>query len=178
MNVRRFVRFNIAGLAGIGVQLATLALLLRVTQLPPTDSALLAVVAAIAHNFVWHLKWTWADRRIPACGAPAAFVRFAVSNGGVSLLGTSIGMPLLISAGLGPLPANLVTIAGSGMVNFGLASAFVFRSRRMGSDRTRAPVTPAHTVESLDTGRMVGIANRITPNAMTCNVPTTPNTLS
>jgi putative flippase GtrA len=142
VSIRRFLRFNTAGLAGIGVQLATLALLLRVTPLPPTYSALLAVVVAITHNFVWHLKWTWADRRIPPRAAPAAFVRFALSNGAVSLLGTSIGMPLLTGAGLGPFAANLVTIAGSGLVNFGLASAFVFGWPRMRSDSAPHPSRP------------------------------------
>jgi putative flippase GtrA len=81
------------------------------------------------HNFFWHWKWTWADRRIPARAAPAAFARFALSNGAVSLVGTALAMPLLTGAGVKPLAANLGAIAGCGILNFCLASAVAFRWR-------------------------------------------------
>ena len=63
--LRRWCVFNGIGLAGAAVQLAVLWMLLaaRVHYLPAT---LLAVEAALLHNFLWHERWTWSDR--PAAG--------------------------------------------------------------------------------------------------------------
>ena len=57
----RFWRFNAVGVLGFAVQLAVLALLVHggVHYLAATA---IAVEAAILHNFLWHERWTWADR--------------------------------------------------------------------------------------------------------------------
>ena len=56
--LRRWCVFNGIGLAGAAVQLAVLWMLLaaRVHYLPAT---ILAVEAALLHNFLWHERWTW-----------------------------------------------------------------------------------------------------------------------
>ncbi len=58
----RWIKFNAVGGIGIGVQLAALAILrswLRLDYLPATG---LAVEIAVIHNFLWHERFTWADR--------------------------------------------------------------------------------------------------------------------
>lgn len=122
----RFARFNVVGTVGVGVQLGTLALLtdgLGHGYLPAT---VVAVVSAIAHNFGWHVVWTWSDRR----GGPSLanrFARFVVANGAVSLVGNVILMAALVGgAGLEPIPANVVAIAICGLVNFWLGDRWVF----------------------------------------------------
>jgi hypothetical protein len=48
---------------GLGLQLLVLRLLATATTLPLQTSLMLAVETALLHNFVWHERWTWADRK-------------------------------------------------------------------------------------------------------------------
>jgi putative flippase GtrA len=127
----RFARFNAAGALGIGVQVAVLWALVRLLSMNYIVATAVGVCAAVAHNFVWHWRWTWADRRMPIVHVPGAFVRFAVTNGAVSLAGNVMLMWTLVTgAGLQPIAANLIAIAVCGLVNFWLADRLVFVSRR------------------------------------------------
>ena len=132
--LRRFLRFNAVGLAGVAVQLAALAVLVHVCGVPYRGATLLALAATLVHNFLWHVRWTWSDRGMDRRGWLVAFVRFVSGNGLVSALGAAALMPMFVEvAGLPPVPANAVTIAICGVLNYGLAS-FAF----IGSFRTAA----------------------------------------
>jgi putative flippase GtrA len=125
---RRWWRFNGVGLLGIGVQLAALWLFVRL-GVPYQLATVVAVAAAVTHNFGWHHAWTWGDRQ---SSAPAfrSFARFALGNGMVSLVGNTALMPILVGgAGLPVLPANALTIGACGLVNFWVADRLVFGSR-------------------------------------------------
>lgn len=127
----RFARFNAAGTLGIGVQVSVLWALVRLLGLNYIAATAIAVIAAVAHNFVWHWRWTWADRRMPIVHVPGAFARFAATNGAVSLVGNVILMWMLVTgAGLQPVVANLLAIGACGLVNFWLADRLVFVSPR------------------------------------------------
>jgi putative flippase GtrA len=59
----RFFRFNVVGAMGVAVQLASLTLLvsgLGVHYLPATA---IAIELSLLHNFLWHERWTWRERR-------------------------------------------------------------------------------------------------------------------
>ena len=128
MTIRHFIRFNVASFAGILVQLATLWLLTSRAGIHYQAATLLAVAAAILHNFVWHWRWTWADRALTRRGAAHAFGLFALTNGAVSLGVNLMAMPLLVAgAGLPPVQANLLAITGAGLANFYLADTVAFR---------------------------------------------------
>jgi len=127
----RFARFNAAGTLGIGVQIAVLWALVRLVSMNYIVATAVAVIAAVAHNFVWHWRWTWADRRMPIVHVPGAFVRFAATNGAVSLVGNVMLMWMLVTGtGLQPIIANLVAIGVCGLVNFWLSDRVVFVSPR------------------------------------------------
>jgi putative flippase GtrA len=124
---RTFARFNIVGALGIVVQLSTLAALTSVGQVSYLPATFVAVSAAIAHNFVWHMRWTWRERAGAFGRVDRAFARFALSNGAVSLFGNMAVMALLSGmAGLPPVPANVVAIAVTGLANFFVADRIVF----------------------------------------------------
>ena len=127
---QRFVRFNLVGALGIGVQLGVLRFLLTSVRTPIVVATVAAVLAAIVHNFAWHVLWTWRDRSIRGTGVPAAFARFALANGAVSLAGNVVIMTIL-AAGLGlpPLVANVIAIGVCGVVNFWVGDLFVFALR-------------------------------------------------
>lgn len=125
----RFIRFNAVGLLGFVLQLAVLAALVHggVHYLAAT---VIAVEAAILHNFVWHERWTWRDRT----SAPSARLRrlagFHVLNGTVSLGGNFLLMRLLVGAwGMPPLAANLIAVLACSLVNFWLGDRLVFSPR-------------------------------------------------
>jgi putative flippase GtrA len=122
----RFWRFNAVGLLGFAVQLGLLALLVQagVHYLAATA---LAVEAAILHNFLWHERWTWRDRPGAGLTRLARLARFHVVNGGVSLAGNMLLMPLLVGAGgLPVLAANGLAVLACAVVNFFGADRIVF----------------------------------------------------
>jgi putative flippase GtrA len=125
--LRRFARYNTVAALGIGVQLLTIAALIHTAGVNYVTATAAGVTTAVAHNFVWHVRWTWRDRtreRAPM----QAFVRFAMANGAVSLVGNIVVMTALVGlAGMPPVPANLVAIAACGLINFELGDRLVFR---------------------------------------------------
>ena len=137
--LRRWMRFNVVGVAGMLVQLVTLAGLNHIVPRHYLLNSLLAVETAILHNFVAHVHYTWRDRigRWSAwrdgCGRLAvlrSLWRFQVSNGAVSLAGNALLMKLLVGdAHLPVLVANLIAIAVCGLVNFWLGDAWAFAAR-------------------------------------------------
>jgi putative flippase GtrA len=123
----RFVRFNTVGAAGVGVQLVAVWLLADVAHVHYLLATPAAVGLAVVHNFIWHRRWTWYDRD-KAGGIFAAFVRFAVANGALSLAGNLGVMATLVSgAHAQPVVANGVAISVCGLLNFWLGDAVVFR---------------------------------------------------
>lgn len=91
---------------------------------PPMTSTVTGVVCALVHNFVWHRRWTWADRTNRSGRVVRTFMRFVAANGTVSVVGT-----LLLLPALEPVPvvaANVGAIGILGFVNFTLANRTVF----------------------------------------------------
>lgn len=124
---RRFVRFNAVGALGIGVQLAALWALTDLAGLPYIPATVVGVSLAIAHNFFWHLRWTWRDRAPSGSRAVRAFLSFVAANGAVSYGGNLVVMMALVSgAGVPVIPANLIAIAACGLLNFWLGDRLVF----------------------------------------------------
>jgi putative flippase GtrA len=124
---RRFLRFNAVGALGIGVQLATIWAMTDLAGVPYVVSTIVGVSLALAHNFYWHLRWTWGDRQLTGSRAAHALLSFVVANGVVSFGGNILIMIALVSGADVPvLPANLIAIAACGLVNFWLGDTVVF----------------------------------------------------
>ena len=88
----------------------------------------LAVETAVVHNFLWHERFTWADR---AGAGFARFLKFNLTTGLFSIAGNLALMKLL--AGLGHmnyLLANGLTIAACSVINFLVSDGFVFAAGR------------------------------------------------
>lgn len=125
--MKRWMAFNLVGLAGVGVQLAALALLTHAGW-PVLAATALAVESAILHNFAWHERWTWSDRRVKGAQRLARLGHFHLANGAVSLGGNLAVMFVLHTLGGVPvLAANLAAIAACGLVNFVASDRLVFR---------------------------------------------------
>jgi putative flippase GtrA len=124
----RWMKFNAVGGIGIVVQLAALALLRSVLKLDYLLATGLAVEIAVIHNFLWHERFTWADR--PAARPFRSLVRlvkFNASNGAVSIVGNLVLMRLLVGElGLNYVVSNLIAIVACSLLNFLLGDRFVF----------------------------------------------------
>jgi putative flippase GtrA len=123
---QRFVRFNLVSGLGIIVQLAVLGVLTRTGLVGYLVATAIAVATAVVHNFLWHRRWTWSDRR--GRGALSAFSAFAAVNGLISLATNLVVMMALVAgAGFPPIPSNLMAVAVAGLVNFWAGDRLVFR---------------------------------------------------
>ena len=112
----RWCRFNLVGGIGILVQFAVLVLLKSVMQFNYLASTVIAVEAAVLHNFVWHERFTWADRtkaalkrcatQKPSGATFRRLLRFHLGNGAVSIFGNLALMKLMVGLGTNELSAR------------------------------------------------------------------------
>ena len=127
MNVfLRWGKFNLVGAMGVAVQLAALALFNRWAAGHYLYASAAAIELTLLHNFVWHVHYTWRDRR-DSDTRLHQFVRFHLSNGLVSMAGNLALMRLLVDeARLPLLVSNLVAILCCSMANFCLGNNWAF----------------------------------------------------
>ncbi len=103
--IRRWLKFNIVGGIGIGVQLAALAIFRSLLHFAYLLATVVAVESALLHNFVWH------------------------DNGLTSTLGNLLLMRWLVGGmHMNYFAANVIAIAACSLVNFLLSDCFVFQA--------------------------------------------------
>ena len=133
----RASRFVWVGAGGFVVQALSLQAL-AAAGLPYPVATALAVEAAILHNFLWHERWTWADRT--ACGGAglkacsherlARFLRFNGSTAVISIAGNVALMGLFVGGFRLPLlPANLLAVLALSVLNYLSADRLVFATK-------------------------------------------------
>ena len=107
----RWLKFNLVGGMGIAVQLLMLVMLKTGLHLHYLAATALAVETAVVHNFLWHERFTWADR--PGAGF-ARFCKFNLTTGLFSIAGNLVLMKLLVGIGhVNYLMANGITITAT-----------------------------------------------------------------
>ena len=122
----RWMKFNIVGWIGIGVQLAVLTALKSGLRLNYLLATALAVEAAVIHNYLWHMRFTWADRGTGS--EMMRFLRFNLTTGLFSIAGNLVLMKLLVDVvHLQFLLANVLSIAACSLINFVASDQLVFR---------------------------------------------------
>lgn len=125
----RWCRFNAVGAIGMALQLAALAVLNRWMGGHYLAATVAAVELTLIHNFLWHLRYTWRDRRHHAA-VTTQLAKFHLSNGAVSLVGNVLLMRLLVSgARLPVLVANSIAVLVCSLANFGLGHTWAFAAR-------------------------------------------------
>jgi putative flippase GtrA len=127
MNVLvRWGKFNLVGMVGMAVQLGALALINRLAPGHYMLATAAAIEITLLHNFVWHLHYTWRDRRCRSA-LRSQLIRFHLSNGLVSLVGNLAMMPLLVEGMRIPVvAANAIAILCCSIVNFCLGHNWAF----------------------------------------------------
>ena len=151
---RRWIMFNGVGVLGLAVQLATLALLVHGLGWHYLVATAIAVEAAVLHNFIWHQRVTWRERR---AGGVLTLLgrlgRFHLLNGLVSLAGNLTLMGLLAGGlGMHPVAANIVAVLACSILNFFASEVLVFRTAVVALLVVSSPamVRPLHAEETAD----------------------------
>ena len=128
----RYWKFNLVGAIGMVVQLGALALLNRWMPGHYLWATAAAIELTLLHNFVWHLRYTWRDRRGESA-ILTQLVRFHLSNGLVSMLGNLALMRVLVhQAHLPVVVANGIAILCCSILNFCLGNNWAFAGRQNG----------------------------------------------
>jgi len=123
--IQRWAKFGAVGATGIIVQALMLVFFLRIAGIHYLVATALAVEASVLHNFVWHKKWTWADR--PQSCTASMLLRFNLTSGAMSLIGNLVLMFVFVNqVKINAYAANLITIAICSLINFTLSDRFVF----------------------------------------------------
>jgi len=120
----RWIKFNVVGAVGICVQLGVLAVLRSGFEMNYLFATALAVESAVIHNFFWHERFTWSDRRTNA--GVGRFLKFNLTTGIFSLAGNVVFTKLLADAGMSYLLANGSAIVLCAIINFLLNDRLVF----------------------------------------------------
>jgi putative flippase GtrA len=122
----RWCKFNLVGAMGMALQLVALALINRWNGGHYLCASAAAIELALLHNFVWHLHFTWRDRRDDSAFL-SQLLRFHLSNGSVSMLGNLALMRILIhEAHLPVLASNSIAILCCSILNFYLGDLWAF----------------------------------------------------
>ena len=123
---QRWLRFNLVGAMGLAVQMSVLWLLTSWAGVSAGLAVLVAVLAAVSHNFVWHERVTW-----PGLPRRTRFMRwlsFHASTGLVSLGGNLVVTVIVMRAmRWPPVLANLVAVLALSLANYWLSDRLVFR---------------------------------------------------
>jgi putative flippase GtrA len=125
---QRSLRFYFVGGVGIAVQMLALAMLKSGFQLDYLLATALAVEISVVHNFLWHERFTWAERVTIGWGSLRRLMTFNLTTGAVSILGNVVTMRLLVGQMRVPyLLANGIAIALCSLLNFAVSECYVFR---------------------------------------------------
>ena len=159
-------KFNLVGAMGMVVQLTALWLINRYVAGHYLVATAAAIELALIHNFVWHLHYTWRDRRDGA-SLLMQFVRFHLCNGLVSLLGNLVLMRILVhGANIPLLAANAIAILCCSVINFSLGNNWAFAARTQAiQNRTEVlrgqRIMHVHLPQSLRVLRQLQHAKRV-----------------
>ena len=134
----RWLRFNLVGILGAALQLATLWTLSRLLPRHYLLATAVALEITLLHNVTWHLLYTWRDRMQPDAPKPPSHpawwslplgevARFHLTNGAVSLAGNLALMRLLVhNAHMPVVASNALAILTCSLLNYKLSDKWVF----------------------------------------------------
>ncbi|HXQ88384.1 MAG TPA: GtrA family protein [Solirubrobacterales bacterium] len=118
----QLLKFCLVGGSGYLINLAAFALLTGSLGLHHVAAAIGAFAVAVTNNFLWNRHWTFEPGERPAHFQAARF--FAVSV--AALVINLVVLELLVSGGLGELPAQAIAVAVAMPFNFVGNKLFTF----------------------------------------------------
>lgn len=124
------VKFYSVGIAGTGLQLATLTALVGFLKLNYLLATGIAVETAVLHNFIWHERWTWKHRSLSRDTIFRRLLHFNLTTGAFSIVGNVVLMRVFVGmAHFHFFISNLLSIGSCSILNFLISHRFIFRNR-------------------------------------------------
>ena len=169
----RWGKFNLVGAMGMSVQLAALSFFNRMMAGHYLFASAVAIELTVLHNFMWHLHYTWRDRR--DCGTRLRqLVRFHLSNGSTSMVGNLALMRLLVHGGHLPLLlSNFIAILCCSIANFFLGNNWAFSRVRKTDRFSKSKIAGPASIHNLTVALMLFLFTCATANAQTRLPPQT-----
>lgn len=114
----------------MAVQVTILALLTQLFCVQYLFATAIAVECTVLHNFAWHQRFTWGDRRSRGRRAVLRrLIHFNLTTGAISITGNLLLMRLLVGAAhASVLFANMASVAACSVLNFLVNDRWVFRA--------------------------------------------------
>ncbi len=110
----QLAKFGIVGGSGYLINLAVFALLAGPLDVHHLIAAVAAFLVAVSNNFFWNRHWTFGPGENPAHFQAARFFVVSVASLGINL----VVLELLLSGGMGELPAQAIAVAVAMPFNF------------------------------------------------------------
>jgi putative flippase GtrA len=134
--LQRWLRFNLVGGIGIGVQLGTLFLLKTDLHLNYRAATAIAVELTVLHNFLWHERYTWSEHvRTSWRYSMTRLIRFNLTNGAVSVVGNLALMEVTVDfLHMNYMATNAVAIVFCSLLNFLVSDNYVFGENKQATD--------------------------------------------
>ena len=122
---RRFVRFGLVGLSGVGVKTGTLWVLVSILDANPFVGALISTEISILTNFALNDHWTFRDAR-----SSAPYARRAANYHAVTLTGAVASIAIFAGLtqwlGMQYMLSNLIAIGAGTLSNYVLSLRFAW----------------------------------------------------
>jgi dolichol-phosphate mannosyltransferase len=125
-NWEQLAKFCVVGASGYVVNLTVYALLLRGAGVHYIPAAFCSFLVAVTNNYTWNRLWTFRDQRGHVAYQGARFLVVSVAALGANLL----VLYILVSLGVGKLPAQAVAIILVTPLNFAGNKLWSFAPRR------------------------------------------------
>jgi putative flippase GtrA len=113
-NWEQLVKFCIVGGTGYVVNLAVYSLLVGVFEIHYIPAAVCSFLVAVTNNYFWNRHWTFRAQRGHVAYQGARFLVVSTLALGANL----VVLHLLVSAGLGEIPAQAIAIVLVTPINF------------------------------------------------------------
>jgi len=110
----QLAKFGIVGGSGYLINLVVFALLAGVLDIHHLAAAVGAFLVAVSNNFFWNRHWTFGPGENPAHFQAVRFFVVSVASLGVNL----VALEVLLSGGMGELPAQAIAVAVAMPFNF------------------------------------------------------------
>jgi putative flippase GtrA len=127
----RLFRYSVVGSMGLALKFCILTGLVELAGTSYLPATACAVEAAVLHNFVWHLRWTWRDRstNLSLPQALQRLLKFHLGIGAVAMVVNLLVMRLLVDyLRIHYLLASVAATISAGLATFMISNFFVFVS--------------------------------------------------
>lgn len=124
---RRVAAFIFVGAMGFALQMGGFGWL-RASGWPLPAATAVSVLAAVLHNFTWHERWTWSDRRRDSSTRARRLVGYLATTGATSLAANVLFVAVYAGlCGLSPWLAVSLAVASTSVANFLISDRLIFQ---------------------------------------------------